>query len=111
MTIDIEKLIEDIDEDKSGKIEYGEFQQLLSSSDWKRKTTFLKRDYKGEGGNTVELKYASKQWQVDQEEVVFFKHDKKNSATHLNFTSSIVLLCILYMIRIIIIIIIECSLI
>lgn len=33
MTIDIEKLIEDIDEDKSGKIEYGEFQQLLSSSD------------------------------------------------------------------------------
>lgn len=33
MTIDIEKLILDIDEDGSGKIEYGEFQQLLSSSD------------------------------------------------------------------------------
>jgi len=25
MTIDIEKLIDDIDEDKSGKVEYGEF--------------------------------------------------------------------------------------
>lgn len=33
MTIDIEKLIQDIDEDGSGKIEYGEFRQLLSSSD------------------------------------------------------------------------------
>lgn len=34
MTIDIEKLIQDIDEDGSGKIEYDEFRQLLSSSDW-----------------------------------------------------------------------------
>ena len=35
MTIDIEKLINDIDEDGSGKIEYDEFRNLLSSSDWK----------------------------------------------------------------------------
>ena len=35
MTIDIEKLIEDIDEDGSGEIEYDEFTALLSSSDWK----------------------------------------------------------------------------
>ena len=33
MTIDIEKLIADIDEDGSGEIEYGEFMSLLSSSD------------------------------------------------------------------------------
>ena len=33
MTIDIEKLIRDIDEDGSGKIEYDEFRNLLSSSD------------------------------------------------------------------------------
>ena len=33
MTIDIEKLIDDIDEDKSGQIEYDEFMSLLSSSD------------------------------------------------------------------------------
>jgi Ca2+-binding EF-hand superfamily protein len=33
MTIDIEKLIQDIDEDGSGKIEYDEFKNLLSSSD------------------------------------------------------------------------------
>ena len=33
MTIDIEKLIEDIDEDGSGQIEYDEFTNLLSSSD------------------------------------------------------------------------------
>ena len=33
MTIDIEKLIEDIDEDGSGQIEYDEFMSLLSSSD------------------------------------------------------------------------------
>ena len=33
MTIDIEKLINDIDEDGSGQIEYGEFMNLLSSSD------------------------------------------------------------------------------
>ncbi|CDW78390.1 ef hand family protein [Stylonychia lemnae] len=33
MTIDIEKLINDIDEDGSGKIEYDEFRNLLSSSD------------------------------------------------------------------------------
>lgn len=33
MTIDIEKLIQDIDEDDSGKIEYDEFRNLLSSSD------------------------------------------------------------------------------
>ena len=33
MTIDIEKLIEDIDEDESGQIEYDEFMSLLSSSD------------------------------------------------------------------------------
>ena len=34
MTIDIEKLIADIDEDGSGEIEYDEFRNLLSSSDW-----------------------------------------------------------------------------
>jgi len=34
MTIDIEKLINDIDEDGSGEIEYDEFRNLLSSSDW-----------------------------------------------------------------------------
>ena len=34
MTIDIEKLIDDIDEDGSGQIEYDEFMSLLSSSDW-----------------------------------------------------------------------------
>ena len=33
MTIDIEKLIRDIDEDGSGRIEYDEFRNLLSSSD------------------------------------------------------------------------------
>ena len=33
MTIDIEKLIADIDEDGSGEIEYDEFMNLLSSSD------------------------------------------------------------------------------
>ena len=33
MTIDIEKLIQDIDEDGSGQIEYDEFQSLLSGSD------------------------------------------------------------------------------
>ena len=33
MTIDIEKLINDIDEDGSGQIEYDEFMSLLSSSD------------------------------------------------------------------------------
>ena len=33
MTIDIEKLIQDIDEDGSGQIEYDEFKNLLSSSD------------------------------------------------------------------------------
>ena len=32
MTIDIEKLIRDIDEDGSGEIEYDEFKQLLKSS-------------------------------------------------------------------------------
>ena len=34
MTIDIEKLIADIDEDGSGEIEYDEFRNLLSSTDW-----------------------------------------------------------------------------
>ena len=33
MTIDIEKLIEDVDDDGSGQIEYDEFRNLLSSSD------------------------------------------------------------------------------
>ena len=33
MTIDIEQLIREIDEDGSGKIEYEEFMSLLSSSD------------------------------------------------------------------------------
>ena len=32
MTIDIEQLIKDIDEDGSGQIEYGEFLSLLSTS-------------------------------------------------------------------------------
>ena len=31
MTIDIEKLIEEVDDDGSGKIEYGEFDQLLNA--------------------------------------------------------------------------------
>ena len=31
MTIDIEKLIDDIDEDGSGEIEFGEFKALLQS--------------------------------------------------------------------------------
>ena len=34
MTIDIEKLIQEIDDDGSGLIEYDEFMSLLSSSDW-----------------------------------------------------------------------------
>ena len=38
MTIDIEKLIQDIDEDGSGEIEYDEFRNLLSSSDWSLKS-------------------------------------------------------------------------
>ena len=33
MTIDIEKLINDIDEDGSGEIEYDEFKTLLSNND------------------------------------------------------------------------------
>ena len=33
MTIDIEKLIQEIDDDGSGLIEYDEFMSLLSSSD------------------------------------------------------------------------------
>ncbi len=46
MTIDIEKLIQDIDEDGSGEIELDEFRNLLSSSDWaieltKEKLTIL----------------------------------------------------------------------
>ena len=41
MTIDIEKLIEDIDEDGSGEIEYDEFMSLLSSSDWKIKNNMI----------------------------------------------------------------------
>lgn len=32
MTIDIEKLIEEIDEDGSGKIEFGEFNTLLNGN-------------------------------------------------------------------------------
>ena len=41
MTIDIEKLIADIDEDGSGEIEYDEFRNLLSSSDWNYNPVFL----------------------------------------------------------------------
>ncbi len=33
MTIDIEKLIAEVDEDGSGEIEIGEFQQLLNAKD------------------------------------------------------------------------------
>ena len=33
MTIDIEKLIAEVDEDSSGEIEIGEFQQLLNAKD------------------------------------------------------------------------------
>ena len=40
MTIDIEKLIKDIDEDDSGEIEYDEFMNLLSSSDWNIRDQF-----------------------------------------------------------------------
>ena len=36
MTIDIEKLIEEVDDDGSGKIEYGEFDQLLNASWYKQ---------------------------------------------------------------------------
>ena len=41
MTIDIEKLIADIDEDGSGEIEYDEFRNLLSSSDWNYRRPFM----------------------------------------------------------------------
>ena len=34
MTIDIEKLIEEIDEDGSGEIEFDEFKALLQSDQW-----------------------------------------------------------------------------
>ena len=34
MTIDIEALLESIDEDGSGKIEYDEFRNLLKTNDW-----------------------------------------------------------------------------
>jgi len=33
MTIDIEKLIDEIDEDRSGKIEFCEFRDLLNGND------------------------------------------------------------------------------
>ena len=35
MTIDIERLIEEIDEDGSGEIEFDEFKALLQSEVWK----------------------------------------------------------------------------
>lgn len=35
MTIDIEKLIDEIDEDGSGEIEFDEFKALLQSEQWK----------------------------------------------------------------------------
>ena len=38
MTIDIEKLIEEIDEDGSGEIEFDEFKALLQSDAWQLKT-------------------------------------------------------------------------
>ena len=41
MTIDIEKLIADIDEDGSGEIEYAEFKSLLQSTDWFNPTLVL----------------------------------------------------------------------
>ena len=34
MTIDIERLIEEIDEDGSGEIEFDEFKALLQSETW-----------------------------------------------------------------------------
>ena len=43
MTIDIEKLIADIDEDGSGEIEYDEFRNLLSSSDWAPEMAYTRR--------------------------------------------------------------------
>ena len=46
MTIDIEKLIQDIDEDGSGKIEYDEFRNLLSSSDWYKIYIFCNKTHK-----------------------------------------------------------------
>ncbi len=46
MTIDIEKLIQDIDEDGSGEIELDEFRNLLSSSDW-FDSTYKKTHYFG----------------------------------------------------------------
>ena len=36
MTIDIEKLIDEIDEDGSGEIEFDEFKALLESEAWSR---------------------------------------------------------------------------
>ena len=36
MTIDIEKLIEEIDEDGSGEIEFDEFKALLLADSWKK---------------------------------------------------------------------------
>ena len=39
MTIDIEKLIEEVDEDGSGEIEFDEFKELLTSS-WVCCTTY-----------------------------------------------------------------------
>ena len=50
MTIDIEKLIADIDEDGSGEIEYDEFRNLLSSSDWV-KYNFHNQVYRYSQGN------------------------------------------------------------
>ena len=35
MTIDIERLIEEIDEDGSGEIEFDEFKALLQGAEWR----------------------------------------------------------------------------
>ena len=58
MTIDIEKLIEEIDEDGSGQIEFGEFMQLLQSGgnqgedeedqNWKQESIWQSNNYKNE---------------------------------------------------------------
>ena len=45
MTIDIEKLIEEIDEDGSGEIEFDESKALLQSDQWIKEIDRYKPDY------------------------------------------------------------------
>ena len=45
MTIDIERLIEEIDEDGSGEIEFDEFKALLQSEAWKPYKSLVLQNY------------------------------------------------------------------